>query len=82
MKWEDVIFIKISSFNKGWSSDNLIPISVEFSSNIKNISNDKHTYYDKFISFTVIKSKAENFKKALERCVEIAKEENKNPFEK
>jgi hypothetical protein len=81
MKWEDVISIKISSFNKGWSSDNLIPISVEFSSNIKIISNDKHTYYDKFISFSVIKSKAESFKKALERLVEIAKEENKNPFE-
>ena len=80
LNWEDVVSIKIiGDRNKGmqtYSSDNLGLIDVEFSSNINCNGNFRKIY-----SLYVLKTKEESFKKALERLVEIAKEENKNPFE-
>ncbi|MEY3499944.1 MAG: hypothetical protein RL308_1613 [Bacteroidota bacterium] len=87
LKWEDVISIKLISFDQitggySYSSDNLDSIIVKFSTKFKENSGDSPTYFYDELHISVIKSKAESFKKALERLVEIAKEENKNPFEK
>ncbi len=87
LKWEDVISIKLISYNQinngySYSSDNLEIIIVQFSSKFKKNQDDYPTFFSDELQISVIKSKAESFKKALERLVEIAKEENKNPFEK
>ncbi|MEY3500435.1 MAG: hypothetical protein RL308_2104 [Bacteroidota bacterium] len=82
LKWEDVITIELSAYSENWLNDNLMSITIKFSSKYKYKVDDSSQYFFNDFKISVIKSKAESFKKALERLVEIAKEENKNPFEK
>ncbi len=76
LKWESVTSIKLSS-----QEGNLTMVKIEFSSKIFVRDTDTYKDYINEITLDIVTSKAESFKKALERLVEIAKEENKNPFE-
>jgi len=63
-------------------TDELVQITINFSSKIKvECPNFKIRYMNE-IWFAVLRSKLESFKKGLIRLSEIAKEENKDPFDK
>ncbi len=53
----------------------------QFETNTSETGMDDDMHYPNYITLFVLKAKAESFKKAIERLVVIAKEENKNPFE-
>lgn len=84
IKWETVTDYNFEEYG----SEKLILIIISFDSKYKLICKSKdfssvgYTSYENSLNLLILKSKAESFKKALERLVEIAKEENKNPFEK
>lgn len=86
--WANVAKIAIDrdSFGLYWDKETVV-IRIYFSSKIMKENNyirknpDSSTRITTMLPLLVIATKAESFKKALERLVEIAKEENKNPFE-
>jgi len=85
-KWETFELVT-SPRNSLSELDNLCKIVIRFGSNFKAVlgcddASDVIEMNDKYLYLYILKTKAESFKKAIERLVEIAKEENKNPFEK
>lgn len=76
LKWETV-----TSINLGSQLSNLTIVSIAFSAKYKLTVDEEESGQDNVLNLLVVNNKAESFKKALERLVEIAKEENKDPFQ-
>ena len=76
LKWETV-----TSINLGSQLSNLTTVSIVFSAKYKLTVDEEEIGQDNTLNIFVVNNKAESFKKALERLVEITKEENKSPFE-
>lgn len=86
--WANNTAIEIGKRDTSLYRDNeIVSISLQFSNKLlvdRNYTRDNpgdEMRFQNWLSFVVLKTKSESFKKALERLVEIAKEENKNPFE-
>lgn len=86
--WANNTAIKIGDSDDSLYIDNeIVYISLRFSNKLlvdRNYTRDNpgdEMRFQNWLSLVVLKTKAESFKKALERLVEIAKEENKDPFE-
>ena len=85
--WENVDKI-FERDNKDFNGEELSTIEVVFSTKLrydaevfnKEVGMDENDHYPNYIQFYVFNDKKESFKKALGRLVEIAKEENKDPF--
>lgn len=90
INWEYLTTIIIDSEDNENHDDELAQIVLYFSDKIRydktipgvNVIMDDDMHYPKYLYIYVLKTKADNFKRALERLVEIAKEENKDPFDK
>lgn len=75
LKWETV-----TSINLGSQLSNLTIVAITFSAKYKLTVDEEESGQENVLSLLVVNNKAESFKKALDRLVEIAKEENKDPF--
>lgn len=78
IKWESCNGVLIVNSSDSYS-DNLIDVKIIFDMKYK-FTMDKHIYFENDMYLKILKTKADSFKKAIERLVEIAKEENKDPF--
>jgi hypothetical protein len=82
IKWETVSWGGIDNYS---DSGKVAEITLYLDSKVREIYIENNIDRGKFqnnVRIPILASKAESFKKALQRLVEIAKEENKNPFEK
>ena len=75
LKWETV-----TSINLGSQLSNLTIVTIIFSAKYKFTVDGEESGQENVLNILVVNNKAESFKKALDRLVEIAKEENKDPF--
>ena len=87
LNWENVTAIKINSLEEDkltndslYQDEELEEFRIEFSNKIMMDLGDGELRPRIYLNVYVLKIKTESFKKALERLVEIAKEENKDPF--
>ncbi len=77
IKWEN-----FTRFGIGTSENDITQVFIEFSNTVKLVRDGKLCDFDKLgLRLYVPNSKVESIKKAIERLVEIAKEENKDPFQ-
>lgn len=89
LKWEDVTKIEIRNDERGFLDEDLGFVFITFLNKVQHdsyseeigIEMDDDQRFPKLITLYILKNKADNFKKGLERLVEIAKEENKDPFQ-
>lgn len=75
LKWETV-----TSINLGSQLSNLTIVAITFSAKYKFTVDEEESGQENVLNILVVNNKAESFKKALDRLVEIMKEENKDPF--
>lgn len=87
LNWENVSAIKINSLEEDkltndslYRDEELEEFRIKFSNKIMMDWGDGELTPLFYLNVYVLKIKSESFKKALERLVEIAKEENKDPF--